>query len=49
MFCNIHANMSAIIAVLDTPWYAVSQRDGSFRIADVPPGEFTLHVFHERA
>jgi plastocyanin len=49
VFCNIHANMSAIIAVLDTPWYAVTQRDGSFRIADVPPGDYTMHVFHERA
>jgi plastocyanin len=49
VFCNIHANMSAIIAVLGTPWYAVTQRDGSFRIADVPPGEYTMRVFHERA
>ncbi len=49
VFCNIHANMSAIVAVLDTPWFAVTAKDGSFSIPDVPAGEYSLHVFHERA
>ncbi len=49
VFCNIHSTMSAVIAVLETPWFAVTRRDGAFNIADVPPGVYTLHVFHERA
>ena len=49
VFCNIHANMSAVIAVLESPWFAVSRRDGAYTIADVPTGAYTLHVFHERA
>ena len=49
IFCNIHAAMSAVIVVLQTPWFAVSKRDGTFAIADLPPGEYELHVFHERA
>ena len=49
VFCNIHPTMSAVIAVLRTPWFAVSERDGTFRIPDVPPGEYTLKMFHERA
>jgi plastocyanin len=49
VFCNIHASMSAVIVVLQTPYFAVSKRDGSFAIADVPPGNYQLHVFHERA
>jgi len=49
VFCNIHAAMSAVIVVLDTPWFATTTQDGSFRIPDVPAGEYTLHVFHERA
>ena len=49
VFCNIHANMSAIIAVLNTPFFAVTGKDGRFTIADVPAGEYSLRVFHERA
>lgn len=49
VFCNIHPHMSAVIAVLNTPWYAVSDSGGQFRIEGVPPGAYTLHVFHERA
>jgi plastocyanin len=49
IFCNIHASMSAVIVVLKTPYFAVSKRDGTFSIPDVPPGEYDLSVFHERA
>ena len=49
VFCNIHPNMSAVIVVVDTPWYTATREDGSFRIQDVPPGEYRLHIFHERA
>ncbi|MEO8099380.1 MAG: carboxypeptidase regulatory-like domain-containing protein [Acidobacteriota bacterium] len=49
VFCNIHASMSAVIVVLDTPYYATTQKDGTYRIANVPPGTYQLRVFHERA
>jgi plastocyanin len=49
VFCNIHAQMSAVIAVLDTPYFTVTKRDGSFELPSVPPGEYRLNIFHERA
>lgn len=49
VFCNIHSTMSAIIAVLPTPWYAVTPVSGKFAMPDVPPGEYQLRMFHERA
>jgi len=49
VFCNIHPTMSAVIAVLPTPWYATTPPNGRFTIANVPPGEYELHIFHERA
>lgn len=49
IFCNIHPAMSAVILVVDTPYFAVSGRDGKFEIANVVPGEYKLKVFHERA
>ena len=49
VFCNIHSSMSAVIVVLGTPYFAVTGRDGSFGIENIPPGEYQLSVFHERA
>jgi plastocyanin len=49
VFCNIHATMSAVIVVLNTPYFATTRKDGSFRIDGVPAGDYTLRVFHERA
>ena len=49
VFCNIHPTMSAAIMVLRDPWFAVTDARGAFRILDVPPGEYRLRAFHERA
>lgn len=49
VFCNIHPTMSAVIAVLPTPYFAKSRADGHYQIQNVPPGDYTLHVLHERA
>jgi len=49
VFCNIHPTMSAVIVVMRGPWLAVTNAAGAFAIKDVPPGEYTLHVFHERS
>lgn len=49
VFCNIHPTMSAVIVVLKSSWFAVSDNRGGFSIPDVPAGEYRLHVFHERA
>lgn len=49
VFCNIHPRMSAFIHVRDNAWYTQPGADGSFEIAEVPPGTYTIHVWHERA
>jgi plastocyanin len=48
VFCNIHPTMSAIILVLNTPYFVQTGKDGSFGM-ELPPGEYDLSVFHERA
>jgi hypothetical protein len=45
--CNIHSDMSAYIMVVDTPYYAVTDAQGRFHIANVPDGTYTLHAWHE--
>ena len=49
VFCHIHSDMSAIVLVLDTPAYTVPDADGRYVLEGVPPGEYTLVAWHERA
>jgi plastocyanin len=48
VFCNIHPTMTAVIAVLPTPWFATTNANGEFRIVGVPTGDYEMQVFHER-
>jgi plastocyanin len=46
--CDLHPWMQAWIGVVDHPFFAVTGADGSFRLAGVPPGTYTVAVWHER-
>jgi plastocyanin len=48
IFCNIHAEMSAVIVALKTRYYGISDRKGVITILDVPPGQYDMNVWHER-
>ena len=49
VFCNVHSTMSAIVVVRSSPWFAQPSADGSFAVGNVPPGDYVLHLWHERA
>lgn len=40
--CDAHGWMLAHIYVADSPYYALTGADGSFSLADIPPGTYTL-------
>jgi plastocyanin len=46
IFCNIHAQMSAVVIALNTPYYGISGWRGDIDIANVAPGRYQVHVFH---
>ncbi|MCP4253221.1 MAG: hypothetical protein GY775_07400 [Candidatus Scalindua sp.] len=48
LLCNVHAEMSAYVVVLDNPYFAVTAKDGSFAINNVPPGTYNLKTWHEK-
>lgn len=48
IFCNIHPEMNAVVVVVDTPYYAISNAAGEWAIPNVPPGRYMTSVFHER-
>ena len=47
--CDAHEWMHAWILDLEHPYYATTASDGHFTIKDVPPGTYTLAVWHEAA
>ncbi len=49
VYCNVHASMSGFVLVVASPWSAQASGDGTFLLKDVPPGDYTLHAWHERA
>jgi plastocyanin len=43
-----HTWMSAFVHVFENPYFAVTAADGSFSIGNIPPGTYTLTVWHEK-
>jgi plastocyanin len=47
VFCDIHSHMSAYILVFAHRYFAVTDPSGRFAITGVPPGTYTVAVWHE--
>jgi len=45
--CDLHGWMRAWIVVMEHPFYAVTGAEGEFTLPNVPPGKYTLNVWHE--
>lgn len=48
LLCHVHEEMSAFVVVIDNPYFAVTAKDGSFTIDNVPPGTYKLKTWHEK-
>jgi len=48
LLCNVHPEMEAFVAVVPTPYFAVTEPDGSYSIKDVPDGSYTVKVWHPK-
>ncbi len=49
LFCNIHPGMAAYIVVVDSPYYAVINRQGEFSLLGVPAGQYIYHAWRAGA
>ncbi|HYM60349.1 MAG TPA: hypothetical protein VEZ11_05595 [Thermoanaerobaculia bacterium] len=47
VYCNVHPNMSAVIQVMSSPYYAFADAGGNYSIADVAPGRYRLVAWNE--
>jgi hypothetical protein len=46
--CRVHPEMEAYIVVLQNPFFAVTRKEGTYDIANVPPGTYQLAVWHAK-
>jgi hypothetical protein len=46
--CNVHGWMNAYAGVVEHPFFAVTDAGGTFTIPNVPPGAYTIEIWHER-
>ena len=49
LYCNVHPRMTAFVIALATPHFTQAGADGRFTLTQVPPGQYTLNVWHDRA
>jgi len=47
IFCNIHPEMSAVVLTLSTSLFAIANSSGAFHLANIPAGEYEMHVWIE--
>ncbi len=47
--CRVHTEMEAFIVLLQNPFFAVTDKEGKYEIANVPPGTYQLAVWHAKA
>lgn len=46
--CDVHPWMFAYMGVVDNPFFAVTGKDGAFKIPNLPPGKYTLAAVHPK-
>jgi plastocyanin len=49
VYCNIHPKMIAYVVVLENDAFTLTDKDGTFRINDLPPGTYMINAWRPKA
>lgn len=49
LLCNVHPEMSGFVVVSPTPYYALTDKSGGYKIENVPDGSYNVTAWHEGA
>src|SRR5215469_711889 len=47
--CDVHPWMFSYVTVVDSPYFAVTDKEGKFKISNVPAGKYTVEAMHRKA
>jgi plastocyanin len=47
LLCNVHPEMAGYIVVAPTPYFALTDKSGAYKIENVPDGSYTVSAWHE--
>jgi plastocyanin len=45
--CSVHPWMGAYVAVMDHPWFSVTNEKGEFHLPKLPVGKYQIEAWHE--
>lgn len=48
LLCQLHPEMEGFVVAVPTPYFATAAADGTYKIADVPDGSYTVRVWHPK-
>jgi plastocyanin len=46
--CDVHGWMHGWLVATESPYVAVTDNSGNFKMTDVPPGTYTVEMWHEK-
>jgi plastocyanin len=49
LLCNVHPEMAGYVVVSPTPYFALTDKSGAYKIENVPDGSYTVTAWHEGA
>jgi plastocyanin len=49
LLCNVHPEMAGYVVVVPTPYFATTDKSGTYKIENVPDGSYTVTAWHEGA